>query len=931
MATVVSSRALVPIGRRIRNPPEDSDASKALVLRRKPKDENEDLSKALIIRPADDGKDDRQALVLYRKRGAQEHLRQLVAWHKSSALLPPFRLEELIRIADSQFMAFLRELQNLQDPLCFFDDIMETIEHTREYVLFKENGGKDPLQNAAFVTSTIAIRIHNAYFRTAAWKYVRDHAKFLKDMELDDTNVLAQLKEKEARATAYLGIYEMLKHLEASGQKELGLLAASTEHYMHHIKEGPNGLVWDPKGGLQLHKSLVDTIIMEMVFPQARYELSILMLCLRDAIALGGGEKKTKRFDQQVFDTIGDLSVTLQLLDMMETPISGAEAKAWRAEQAPKITDAFAGVYQSSAGAAKHVAGIASMVVPLTKTKTPATLEKMWDTINQTYVARTGMDIDILWGLQDSMNPEPQWSAWALTSTRTGDEEADKNRRALVRKIRPRPYPEERRKQLAIANGSFAEDDEPPLLISGSEEEDLGSEEWESEDESDDEEEQQNYWDTLMRNYEAQERQVAANKEKEKEKEKETEKEKPPEGRENAFKTLFRSLKGTSPAFVRRAWTDWDLGRFLGKDPVLSVEPQPIQPDFEEDEDEEGGDQPGKKKKKKKPKKKAGAGVVGDDDIPGLIPAYPYPKAPADLPALIPLSVANERLKAKQGQAPGSKVEVQKPNVTLEELDDPDAHKPEGSGKKKKKKKKKTKKAGEPEQADEDDEEEPARPATPPPASSAPAATTSPSSTKSPKGKPAPKTPLKSGGAAASMSSLYTPQPETAQSALSYVKSEGISVKNKTKSRPENKFEKLGSFMSRTFGRRREEEEQAAAEAEKQKSGVADRLASYMKSVKSRAIPAWQKILNMDDARGGLSWHDFVKAMTDLGFEYDESSAGSRVRFDPPDRKDSSYTVHKPHPDAWLSPRRVKDIARDLKKLYGFDDQMLAGLSTGAA
>ncbi|KAH7332604.1 hypothetical protein B0J17DRAFT_722141 [Rhizoctonia solani] len=913
MPTVVSSRALVPIGRRIHNPPEDSDASKALVLRRKQKDETEDLSKALIIRPADDGKDDRQALVLYRKRGAQEHLRQLVAWHKSSALLPPFRLEELIRIADSQFMACLRELQNLQDPLYFFDDIIETIEHTREYVLFKANGGKDPLQNAQFVTSTIAIRIHNAYFRTAAWKYVRDHAKFLRDTELDDTNVFAQLKEKESRATTYLGIFEMLKHLEASCQKELGLLAASTKHYMHHIKEGPNGLVWDPKDGLQLHKSLVDTIIIEMVFPQARYELSILMLCLRDAIALGGGDKKTNRFDQQVFDTIGDLSVTLQLLDMMETPISGAEAKAWRAEQTAKITDTFAGVYQSSAGAAKHVAGIASMVVPLTKTKTPATLEKMWDAINQTYVARAGMDIDILWGLQDSMNPVPQWSAWALTSTRTGDEQADKDRRALVRKIRPRPYPEERRKLLAIANQPADSNDEPPLLVSDSENthsDEEEEEEWDSEDdtwsdnEAELEEDQQNYWDTLIRNHEAQEKQVAANKEKEKS----------PEGRGNPFKTLFRSLKG----------------RFLSKDPVLSVEPQPIQADFEEDEDDEGGDQTGKKKKKKKPKKKAGPGAVGgDDDIPGLLPTYPYPNAPADLPALIPLGVAHERLKAKQGQAPASKVEVQKPNVMIEELEDPDAHKPEGPGKKKKKKKKKAKKAGEPEQADEDDEEEPARLATPPPA--APATATSPSNAKSPKGKPAAKTPLKSGGAAASMSSLYTPQPETAQSAMSYVKSEGISVKNKTKSRPESKFDKIGSFMSRTFGCRKKEEEKADAEPEMKRSGVADRLASYMKSVKSRAIPAWQKILNMDDARGGLSWHDFVKAMTDLGFEYDESSAGSRVRFDPPDRKDSSYTVHKPHPDPWLPPRRVKYIARDLKKLYGFDEEMLAGLSTGAA
>ncbi|KAG8779262.1 hypothetical protein FRC12_024491, partial [Ceratobasidium sp. 428] len=59
MPTIVSSRALIPVARRIRNAPEQDDVSKALVLRKKQEgDEKEDLSKALIIRPPDDGKDD---------------------------------------------------------------------------------------------------------------------------------------------------------------------------------------------------------------------------------------------------------------------------------------------------------------------------------------------------------------------------------------------------------------------------------------------------------------------------------------------------------------------------------------------------------------------------------------------------------------------------------------------------------------------------------------------------------------------------------------------------------------------------------------------------------------------------------------------------------------------------------------------------------
>ncbi|ELU38900.1 hypothetical protein AG1IA_07070 [Rhizoctonia solani AG-1 IA] len=442
-------------------------------------------------------------------------------------------------------------------------------------------------------------------------------------------------------------------------------------------------------------------------------------------------------------------------------------------------------------------------------------------------------------------------------------------------------------------------------------------------------------------------------READKAKEKEKEKEKSPEGRMNPFKTLFRSLKGALYPFdYFPLYSYTGTGRFLTKDPALSVEPQPLQPDFEsDDEQDEHGDHPAKKKKKKKTKKKPAGGAGGDDDMPGLIPTYPYRHTPADLPALIPLSVANERLKAKQSSAGGLRAEAKKPSVTVEELEDPDAGGAggggAGGGKKKKKvglctlslfplwssspfllpflpflfaktrladtspeqKKKKTKKAGEQEQQEDEDDDE-GRPSTPPPP---PARSASASASKSPtktKGAKSPKSPSGSlGGAAASLSSLYTPQPETAQSAQSYLKSEGIAPKSKTKSRPEeSQLDKLGSFMSRTFGRQKEEQQQQQEEEEGvERSGVADRLVSYMKSVRAKAIPAWEKILGVDDTKGqgGLEWNEFVKAMIELGFEYDESSAGSRVRFDPPDKKDKrmkgtehSYRIHGCIPSA---------------------------------
>lgn len=98
-------------------------------------------------------------------------------------------------------------------------------------------------------------------------------------------------------------------------------------------------------------------------------------------------------------------------------------------------------------------------------------------------------------------------------------------------------------------------------------------------------------------------------------------------------------------------------------------------------------------------------------------------------------------------------------------------------------------------------------------------------------------------------------------------------MKTKTKSRPEpgeGRFGKLGSFMSRTFlGKEKEkedkeQEEKAKVKAGEPKSGVAERLKSFMSSVtgvNSRAASSWERILGLDDTKGqsGLDWNAFVK------------------------------------------------------------------------
>lgn len=82
--------------------------------------------------------------------------------------------------------------------------------------------------------------------------------------------------------------------------------------------------------------------------------------------------------------------------------------------------------------------------------------------------------------------------------------------------------------------------------------------------------------------------------------------------------------------------------------------------------------------------------------------------------------------------------------------------------------------------------------------------------------------------------------------------------------------------------------------------------------------------------------------MREMGFEMDPSTAGSSVRFDPPNPKDRSITFHKrklgyflvvvgdlthvssAHPDPTLSPWKVREFGRRLKDSYGWieDDFM---------
>ncbi|KAJ7902148.1 hypothetical protein B0H14DRAFT_1271645 [Mycena olivaceomarginata] len=256
--------------------------------------------------------------------------------------------------------------------------------------------------------------------------------------------------------------------------------------------------------------------------------------------------------------------------------------------------------------------------------------------------------------------------------------------------------------------------------------------------------------------------------------------------------------------------------------------------------------------------------------------------------------------------APGPKSQ----KATVEEVEDEDDA-AQTTPKKKKKKPKKKKKATGATSPEPGEEAETAAP----PGSPTPPAAKKPTPAKSP-----------ASNLAAQMSNIsLLPVEQTApQSARSYLKAENLlDTKVKVKSRSETSLaavpetEKKNGFMSRFRG------------PPKEKKPKRPRNTWFSKLTKKSTELMHQLLRTSQDNTKGLApmkWEHFLKLMREMGFEYDPSTAGSSVRFDPPDPNDVPITFHKPHPDPTIQPIMLRDFAKRLKKNYGWcEADLLAG------
>ncbi|KZT41514.1 hypothetical protein SISSUDRAFT_1117652 [Sistotremastrum suecicum HHB10207 ss-3] len=891
-----TSNALVP--RRVVRNGDDEDISRALVSKSgtvKPS-----TKKALILRNGKHGSAGTGELVLSSDRiPGQEKLQLLAEDLMKRAIRAPFSLQTLMKMADSQMDLHWSEIQNMHDATFFYDDILlEVGAHAKRNA--KGDVSQDPTKDPALITHSVASRLHNLYFLTAAWKLVGDLVAELHALSGSDADFKALLKTREDIRDRFLMLYQTVEMLAQAGQSRVQGLSISTAHYGPFFASTVNGegdqVLFDKAKIRSAHRSFVDAVVLEIILPDSQYPRHVLFECLHEAIEESPIDGK--RFPQLLWDAIGDLAVTVRFLDILDGALLAGEREKWapRDPDIPEAHQAFFEATKLSLTTLQDSAVYEPVLFPLTKAKTATNVESFWKLVDENYKSNTGLGIDELWGLLVQGSSTVDTTQWRMPTLAEkpgesdSEDEAPRPKRPSGTKKASRPKKEP--PLLQIANEAFeADSDRPPSLRSmsdssadsaeyssgielpgASDDEDDDDSAYETDFDSDDEDAfrglEREAMDLLSQHPElADPRQPTKSK----------------KAKTNPFIQLIRQFNGRSfskgPAIQPKGKSGWSQ-KF--KD-AISIDP-PVR----------GPARPAKK------------------------PSTQAPKATAPTPA-----------KSDQTRPAGQPKSMK---ATVEDAPDDEAPK-----KKKKKKKKPSKSKSKAKAEGEGAEEQEAAaepvveaPAPPPPVSPpatpvlTPAAPTTP--TKSGKAKP-PKSPAKpapkpAAGAADSTYSLPLPTSQTAQSAHSYLKDNVLPSKSKVKSRPDGDNPSFAPPEKNKWFK-------GSKDSKDKKPGLFSRFIRGSVSVSKKSSEVIHRFLRSDKnaAKGKIRWDRFVKAMEEMGFTVDPSTAGSSVRFDPPDPDASPITFHKPHPDSTLQNHHLRSFGKRLReKYYWVDDDKMGPL-----
>ncbi|KAF9010573.1 hypothetical protein BDQ17DRAFT_1346459 [Cyathus striatus] len=410
---LTSTKDLVPVGPR--------HISSARVGKHGKRDENGEkptTTRALILRNGRHGARGTGELILMSRLTGREKLDLLaedLVERSKKAVGIPFRMEKCLKIADSQCDVFLDQIADLRDN----DLFRQLIQGEMNARTMRDPKKPDPRHKPEYVAQMVGMRIHNTFMLASAWKIVRDTLHGLEIQGLGDKNVRSKLKSEENLRDRYLAAYEMVGVLVNISQSIVAHLATTTPHYANFFKkkegENPNELEYVFDWGNKLRDatlSFLDSIVLELCFPHETYPKDVLYLLLRDAVE--ESPRESKRFTQTLWDAIGDLSVAIQLQQILDAALLGPDGEKWKKLQrrVPKEYELWMEAQILSDTASSEISNYKDIIYPLEKTRNQGILDNLWNCINLNYKAVSGKNIDDLWQLEGEWDTPPQWTAF---------------------------------------------------------------------------------------------------------------------------------------------------------------------------------------------------------------------------------------------------------------------------------------------------------------------------------------------------------------------------------------------------------------------------------------------------------------------------------------------------------------------------------------
>ncbi|KAF9263366.1 hypothetical protein L218DRAFT_959393 [Marasmius fiardii PR-910] len=406
-----------------------------------------------------------------------------------TSLMSPFRLEECIEIAISQFNEFIDDVRTLKDPDLFYGIIEEELKARAP----QGKNAPDHTREPTYLASVISDRIHNSYMIASAWKLVADSLCELEEAGLSNKQVVQQLSNNPELRPRYLALYDMIDTLVKLNQTKFAVLATTTPHYASYFKErvaenGVKEVFFDWPKAREACRSFLDCIIIELCFPNGTYPQLILYSILHDAVE--EAPKEARRFPQALWDAVGDLSVCVQLKDLIEAPLFFPDAQSWKDEekQMPPEYNQWVDAQLYSEAAAEKYATFKDAIYPLERTKKAEVLANMWKFVNANYKSASGKDIDTLWNITQAIKPTPRWHPFSPSNVEGG---SDNDNEQLAPKTGKRP-----KKVLAITNNDESDDSMPPLQSVSDTEESEDDSDTDDSDSGDEVEDDESGYDT---------------------------------------------------------------------------------------------------------------------------------------------------------------------------------------------------------------------------------------------------------------------------------------------------------------------------------------------------------------------------------------------------------------------------------------------------